>query len=91
LDSVPHNLAGDTTRPAHGRFVEAFALPVIGVSACGVHRGFEATGQGFAELITRHQQTLAMRGACLMEFELPLIRLVVVEPVLRPPSVPFRC
>ena len=61
LHSVADNFASDTTRPAdNGRLVEAFALPPWRVSAGRVHGDFETARQGLAELIARHEQTLAM-------------------------------
>src|SRR5262245_46042245 len=90
LDSVPHDLAGDATGPTNCWLVEAFAPPVIGISAGSVHRGLEATGQRLAELIACHEKTLTVCSSSFMEFELLIIRPVIVEPVLGPSSLPFR-
>jgi hypothetical protein len=47
-----------------------------------VHCGLETARQGLAELIARHKQALAMRGAGGMKFNLLRVRLVVSEAIL---------
>src|SRR5262245_9094095 len=90
LHRVAHNLASHTAGPANRRPVEPFALPPLGIPTGGVHCCLEAAGQCLPKLVARHQQTFTMGSASLVEFELLLIRAVIVEPVLRPPSLPFR-
>src|SRR5262249_16283040 len=90
LNGVTNNLARDAAGPADSWPVEAPPFPPVGVATCGMHGRLETTGQRFAELVASHQQTLAVGCARFVEFELLLIRAVVVEPVLRPPSLPFR-
>src|SRR5262249_2574963 len=66
------------------------ALPVIGIATGGMHRCLKTTGQRLTQLVASHEQTLTMGCARFVEFELLLIRAVIVEPVLGPPSLPFR-
>jgi hypothetical protein len=58
-------------RPCH----QSGYLPV------GVHRDFKPASQRLAELIARHKEALAMRGARRMKLRLLRIRFIMREPI----------
>src|SRR5262245_35983765 len=90
LHGVSNNFACATTGPPSCWSVEAATFPPRRIPTSGMHCCLEAAGQRLPKLIASHQQTLAMGGTCLVEFGLLLIRLVIVEAVLGPSSLPFR-
>ena len=63
----------------------------MGIAARGVHCRLETTRERFAELVARHEQTLAVFTTCRVEFELLGIRtIILLQPVFSESSCLFR-
>src|SRR5262249_17815877 len=82
LHGIANRFARRAGNPRNGWFVETLSLPPFGVSSGRVNCGFHRAGECLAQLIARHQQTLAMLGAGGMKLDLLQIRLVAGELVL---------
>src|SRR5262249_6182275 len=90
LHGVTSNLAGYATRPPDCWLVEAFALEPIGIAASGVHSRFHASAKCLPALIGGAQHSLAIFGARVMESELPVVLLVVLQPISGEAAFPLR-
>jgi hypothetical protein len=57
---------------------EFATFPIGRVSACRMHCALEATGQGLAQLVARHEEAFSVLGASFVKFKLFRIRTIVV-------------
>src|SRR5262249_55671307 len=89
LHCIAYNFARDTEGPAVCRSIKAFAFPRIGITPRCVYGGLEAASQRLANLVSRHEQALAMCGAGGMKLRLFRVTTVVAETVLSEPSLPL--
>src|SRR5262249_2648983 len=82
LHSIADNLARNAAGPSYRWSIKAAPFPPVGITASGVHSGFQHGPKGFADLAARHQQAFARLCAGGVKFNLLRIRVVVGEPVL---------
>lgn len=90
LRIVARALARDRPGPQNWRLAERCAGPIVRIAPCRVHRPFSATAYGFAELITRHEQTFCVRHARGVKLDLLTVGCVRPELVARDPPLESR-
>src|SRR5262249_16083910 len=82
LHGIANRFARRAGDPRNGWFVETLSLPPCGIWAGCVDCGFHRAGKRLAQLIARHQQTLAMLEARGMKLGLLQIWFVVGQLIL---------
>ena len=88
---VPHHLARDTAGPTDDRPVKSLAFPPLGITTGGMHRHFKSARESFPELISSHEESLAVRITREVEFDLLCVGLVVLKSVFSESSGLLGC
>src|SRR5690349_2388055 len=70
LRIVAGGFRSNAAHPPRHRLLEDIAGPISGIPTREMHRDFSAGTDRFADLVSSHEKSLAMRLASSMEFEL---------------------